>query len=214
MASSCRARGRGRAAASPARGPDRRARRAEEERMTDGGPSRRSALVVTCSDRSFEGSRPDASGAAIGERLAQLGFAVERRVVPDDRAAIGAALVEGAVVHPLIVTTGGTGLTPRDVTPQATSAVLDYEVPGIAEAMRADGRSSTPFAALSRGLVGVRGGTLVVNLPGSPKGAMESFEVVVPLLDHALETLRGPFDHAAARAAARDDLPPGVAGEP
>jgi molybdopterin adenylyltransferase len=182
--------------------------------MTEGVPSRRSALVVTCSDRSFEGSRPDASGAALEERLAGLGFGVERRVVPDDRAAIGAALVEGAAVHPLIVTTGGTGLTPRDVTPQATSAVLDYEVPGIAEAMRADGRASTPFAALSRGLVGVRGGTLIVNVPGSPKAAMESFEVVVPLLDHALETLRGPFDHAAARAAGRDDLPPGVAGEP
>ena len=124
-------------------------------------------------------------------------------------AAIGAALVEGAVAYPLIVTTGGTGLTPRDVTPQATAAVVDYEVPGIAEAMRAEGRLSTPFAALSRGVVGVRGGSLIVNLPGSPKGALESFEVVVPLLDHALETLRGPFDHAAARAAGRLDLPPG-----
>jgi molybdopterin adenylyltransferase len=99
------------------------------------------------------------------------------------------------------------------VTPQATATVLDYEVPGIAEAMRADGRRSTPFAALSRALVGVRGGTLVANLPGSPKGALESFEVLVPLLDHALETLSGPFDHAAARAAGRDDLPPGDAGE-
>ncbi len=89
------------------------------------------------------------------------------------------------------MTTGGTGLTPRDVTPQATSAVLEYEVPGIAEAMRADGRRSTPFAALSRGLVGVRGGSLIVNVPGSPRGALESFEVVVPLLDHALETLSG-----------------------
>ena len=117
--------------------------------------------------------------------------------------------MEAAVAHPLIVTTGGTGLTPRDVTPQATAAVIDYEVPGIAEAMRADGRRSTPFAALSRGVVGVRGGSLIVNLPGSPKGALESFEVVVPLLDHALETLRGPFDHAAARAAGRLDLPPG-----
>src|SRR3954453_5746176 len=181
--------------------------------MTEGGPARRSALVVTCSDRSFEGSRPDASGAAIGERLAQLGFAVERRVVPDDRAAIGAALVEGAATHSLVVTTGGTGLTPRDVTPQATSAVLDYEVPGIAEAMRADGRQSPPFAALSAGLGGVRGGSLIVNLPGSPKGALESLEVVVPLLDHALETLAGPFDHAAARAAGRHALPPGAPGD-
>jgi molybdenum cofactor synthesis domain-containing protein len=177
--------------------------------MTVGGdPGRRSALVVTCSDRSFDGSRDDASGEAIAARLTALGFDVERRVVPDDRAAIGAALVEGAASHPLVVTTGGTGLTPRDVTPQATAAVLDYEVPGIAEAMRAEGRRSTPFAALSRGLAGVRGGTLVVNLPGSPKGALENLEVLVPLLDHALETLRGPFDHTAARAAGRADLPP------
>ena len=119
----------------------------------------------------------------------------------------------GPRAHRLVVTTGGTGLTPRDVTPQATAAVLDYEVPGIAEAMRADGRRSTPFAALSRGLVGVRGGSLVVNVPGSPRGALESFEVVVPLLDHALETLAGPFDHAAARAGGRADLPAGRARE-
>jgi molybdopterin adenylyltransferase len=181
--------------------------------MTDGGTGRRTALVLTCSDRSAAGTRPDASGEAIQARLESLSFAVERRVVPDDRAAIGAALIEGAATHPLVVTTGGTGLTPRDVTPQATAAVIDYEVPGIAEAIRADGRRSTPFAALSRGLVGVRGGALIVNLPGSPKGSLESFDVVVPLLDHALETLRGPFDHAAARAAGRDDLPPGTPGE-
>ena len=176
-------------------------------------PGGRSALVITCSDRSAGGRRPDASGEALQERLEALGFAVERRVVPDDRSAIGAALVEGAAAHPLVLTTGGTGLTPRDVTPQATAAVLDYEVPGIAEAMRADGRRSTAFAALSRGVVGIRGRTLIVNLPGSPKGALESFETVVPLLDHALETLQGPFDHAAARAAGRDDLPPGAPGD-
>jgi molybdopterin adenylyltransferase len=171
-------------------------------------PRRRTALVLTASDRTAAGSRADASGDAIEGRLRELGFGVERRVVPDDRAAIGTALVEATSAHPLVVTTGGTGLTPRDVTPQATAAVLDYEVPGIAEAMRAEGRASTPFAALSRGIVGVRGGSLVLNLPGSPKGAMESLEVVVPLLDHALETLAGPFDHGAARAAGRDDLPP------
>ena len=107
----------------------------------------------------------------------------------------------------------GPGLTPRDVTPQATAAVLDYEVPGIAEAIRADGRRSTPFAVLSRGLVGVRGRTLIVNVPGSPKGATESLETVIPLLDHALETLAGSFDHAAARAAGRGDLPPGTPEE-
>jgi molybdopterin adenylyltransferase len=176
-------------------------------------PAARSALVITCSDRSAQGRRPDASGEALQERLEALAFSVARRVVPDDRAAIGAALVEGAAGHRLVLTTGGTGLTPRDVTPQATAAVLDYEVPGIAEAIRADGRRSTPFAALSRGLVGVRGQSLIVNLPGSPKGALESFETVVPLLDHALETLSGPFDHAAARAGGRDDLPAGAPGD-
>lgn len=177
-------------------------------------PGTRTALVLTVSDRSAAGTRADDSGDAIEVLLAGLGFAVERRVVPDDRAAIGVAIVEGAERHRLVVTTGGTGLTPRDVTPQATSAVLDYEIPGIAEAIRSEGRRSTPFASLSRSVVGVRGGSLVVNVPGSPRGAMESLEVVVPLLDHALETLAGPFDHAQARAAGRDDLPPGMPDEP
>jgi molybdenum cofactor synthesis domain-containing protein len=170
----------------------------------------RTALVLTVSDRSFEGSRPDASGERLEERLVRLGFTVERRVVPDDVPRIAEALVDGAARHRLVISTGGTGLTPRDVTPQATAGVLDYEVPGIAEAIRAEGRRHTPFAALSRGLVGVRGGALVVNVPGSPKGAEESFDVLEPLLVHALETLAGPFDHAAQRAAGRTDLPPGA----
>jgi molybdenum cofactor synthesis domain-containing protein len=157
----------------------------------------RTALVLTASDRSAAGTREDASGSAIAERLTGLGFAVERRVVPDDQAAIAAALRDGAASHPLVVTTGGTGLTPRDVTPQATLEVIDYEVPGLAEAMRADGRVKTPFAALSRSVVGVRGRSLIVNTPGSPKGALESLEAVIPVLDHALETLAGPHDHGA-----------------
>jgi molybdenum cofactor synthesis domain-containing protein len=179
--------------------------------MADPGPvsPSRSALVLTVSDRSAAGTRADASGEGIEARLVELGFLVERRVVPDEQWEIEQAIVSGTAAHRLVVTTGGTGLTPRDVTPQATGAVLDYEVPGIAEAMRAEGRHSTPFAALSRGVVGVRGGSLVVNVPGSPRGALESLEVVVPLLDHALETLSGPFDHAAARAVGRHDLPPG-----
>ena len=164
-------------------------------------------MVLTVSDGVAAGLREDASGAAVAARLSELGFHVERAVVPDEVDAIGSAIRGGAEAHRLVVSTGGTGLTPRDVTPQATAAVLDYEVPGIAEAMRADGRRSTPFAALSRGVVGVLGRALVVNLPGSPKGALESLEVVVPLLDHALETLAGPFDHRAAHDAGRRDLP-------
>src|SRR6266576_5729870 len=135
----------------------------------------RSALVLTASDGAAAGVREDASGARVGERLTALGFTVERQVVADEEWAIEAALVAGAERHALIITTGGTGLTPRDVTPQATLGVIDYDVPGLAEAMRTAGRASTPFADLSRGVVGVRGGTLIVNLPGSPKGALESF---------------------------------------
>ena len=155
----------------------------------------RTALVLTASDRSAAGTREDASGAGVATRLEALGFAVERSVVADDRAAIEAALRSAADRHPLVVTTGGTGLTPRDVTPQATLAVVDYEVPGLAEAIRAEGRLKTPFAALSRAVVGVRGRSLIVNLPGSPNGALESIEAIVPVLDHALETLAGLFDH-------------------
>jgi molybdopterin adenylyltransferase len=158
----------------------------------------RSALVLTASDRSAEGSREDTSGQVVADRLAALDFTVERKVVADDQWLIEAALIEAAARHPLVVTTGGTGLTPRDVTPQATAAVIDYEVPGMAEAMRAEGRRSTPLASLSRAIVGVRGRTLIVNLPGSPRGAAESLEAIVAVLPHALETLAGPFDHAQA----------------
>ncbi len=155
----------------------------------------RSALVITASDGAAAGVRNDESGVRVGARLEALGFTVERRVVPDDRAVIEAALIDGAARHPLVISTGGTGLTPRDVTPQATDAVIDYAVPGLAEAMRAAGRATTPLADLSRGVVGVRGRTLIVNLPGSPKGALESLEALVPVLDHALDTLAGPYDH-------------------
>jgi molybdopterin adenylyltransferase len=155
----------------------------------------RTAVVITASDRSAAGEREDTSGAAVAQRLEALGFKVDREVVPDDRSRIQRTLVAAAARHPLIVTTGGTGLTPRDVTPQATLAVIDYEVPGIAEQMRAEGRRHTPMASLSRGIVGVRGGSLIVNLPGSPRGALESLDAIVPILDHALETLAGPFDH-------------------
>jgi molybdenum cofactor synthesis domain-containing protein len=157
----------------------------------------RTALVLTSSDGVSAGVREDASGDVVEARLVALGFAVDRALVTDDRPAIEAALRTGARDHALLVTTGGTGLTPRDVTPQATLAVIDYEVPGLAEAMRAFGRAHTPLADLSRGVVGVIGRSLVVNLPGSPKGAGESLEALVPTLDHALETLAGPHDHGA-----------------
>jgi molybdopterin adenylyltransferase len=160
----------------------------------------RTAFVLTTSDGSAAGVRPDESGALLAERLEGLGFAVERMVVPDDAATIEEALRAAADRHPLVVTTGGTGLTPRDVTPQATLAVLDYAVPGLAEQMRAEGRRMTPMAALSRSVAGVRGRSLIVNVPGSPRGAIESLEAIVPVLDHALETLAGPFEHGVAAA--------------
>jgi len=156
----------------------------------------RSAFVLTVSDRGAAGDREDTTGAAVASRLAALGLVVERGVVPDERARIESTLVAACARHSLVVTAGGTGLTPRDVTPQATLAVIDYEVPGFAEAMRADGRAKTPMAILSRGVVGVRGRTLVVNLPGSPRGAVESLASIEPVLGHALDTLAGPHDHA------------------
>ena len=174
------------------------------------------ALVLTISDSVAGGARRDESGQLLADRLEQLGFATERQTSADDRAEIERGLRDGITDHALVVTTGGTGLTPRDVTPQATTAVLDYEVPGLAEAMRADGRRRTPMADLSRGLVGVAGRSLVVNLPGSPTAAIESLAALEPTLRHALETLAGPFDHGDA-APGRPDLPdPGRAdlGDP
>jgi molybdenum cofactor synthesis domain-containing protein len=158
-------------------------------------PAGARALVLTVSDGVATGSRADESGIALGDRLAILGFRVDRRTVSDERPLIESALREAARDHVFVISTGGTGLTPRDVTPQATLAVVDYEVPGLAEAMRAFGRVRTPMADLSRGVVGVIGKSLIVNVPGSPEAAVESFAALEPTLGHALETLAGPFEH-------------------
>jgi molybdopterin adenylyltransferase len=165
----------------------------------------RRALVITASDGAAAGVREDTSGAGLAQRLQALGFTVEQQVVPDERTSLEAALIRAAEAHDLIVTTGGTGLTPRDVTPQATQAVIDYDVPGLAEAMRAAGRASTPMADLSRGVVGVRGRALIVNTPGSPRGALESLAAIEAVLDHAIETLAGPYDHGQRPLGASGD---------
>ena len=172
-------------------------------------PSGARALVITVSDGVAAGTRQDESGVALADRLGRAGFRVDRIAVADDRAAIERALRDGALEHIFVISTGGTGLTPRDVTPQATHAVIDYEVPGLAEAIRAAGRQKTPMADLSRGVVGVIGRSLVVNTPGSPRAALESLAAIEPTLGHALETLAGPFDHGTAGAGhgARPDLP-------
>jgi molybdenum cofactor synthesis domain-containing protein len=156
------------------------------------------ALVITASDRGAAGEREDTSGSVVERLLSGIGFVVDRAILPDEADLIEAALVAGARDHALIVTTGGTGLTPRDVTPQATAAVIDHEVPGLAEAMRAAGLRSTPMAALSRGIAGVRGATLMLNLPGSPRGAQESLEAILDTLPHAVDMLAGPVEHGSS----------------
>ena len=149
------------------------------------------AAVLTVSDGVHAGEREDTSGDVLEELLRAEGFAVVRRVVPDDEQAISEAIRALAAEASLVLTTGGTGFAPRDVTPEATRRVLDREAPGIAEAIRADASSRTPHALLSRGVAGLRGATLVVNLPGSPGGCRDGFAVLRPALRHGLELAAG-----------------------
>jgi len=155
------------------------------------------AYVVTVSDGAFHGQREDKSGPVLAGLLSRAGFEVGGpEVVPDEAERIHEAVINaiGRGVD-LVVSTGGTGLGPRDVTPQAMSSIFDYEVPGIAEAMRRAGAGSTPMAALSRSVAGVRGRTLIISVPGSPKGASESLEAVMPIVGHAIQLLHGDTSH-------------------
>jgi molybdenum cofactor synthesis domain-containing protein len=158
------------------------------------------AAVLTISDSSSAGKRVDRSGPAVRERLEQLGWSVSvTETIPDEIAEISArlsTLADGGQVA-AIFTTGGTGLAPRDVTPEATRAVVDREIPGFGELMRARGREHTPLASLSRSLAGTRGSVLIVNLPGSPKGAVESLDAIVELVPHVLGLLRGQTEHVS-----------------
>jgi molybdenum cofactor synthesis domain-containing protein len=149
------------------------------------------AAVLTVSDGVDMGTRDDASGDALEELLRAESYDVIRRVVPDERAAIAEAIEELAEEARLVLTTGGTGMGPRDLTPEATSSVLERGAPGIAEAIRTDAVARTAHGLLSRGVAGVRGQTLVVNLPGSTGGARDGFAVLRPALEHALKLLAG-----------------------
>lgn len=151
--------------------------------------------VITVSDRAHAGVYEDLSGPRIAQRLADLGATIIQQViVPDDMKAIGDEIRHGCIAD-VVITTGGTGVAPRDVTPEATRPFIDVELPGISEALRAHGRSSTPMAAIGRGLAGFHGRTLIVNLPGSARAVDESLEVLLPLIPHVVAQRSGEDQH-------------------
>jgi molybdopterin adenylyltransferase len=158
------------------------------------------AAVITVSDSCASGEREDVSGPAVAEFLRNSGFeVVTRETAPDDSIQIQNLLIRLAQEVQLIVTTGGTGIAPRDVTPEATTAVCDRLIEGVSERMRTEGVKKTPFAALSRAVCGQRGQALILNLPGSPAGAVESLEAVIGLIPHALGLLQGKTEHSEAK---------------
>jgi molybdopterin adenylyltransferase len=159
-------------------------------------PAQYTAAVVTVSDSRSRGDQEDKSGPALVRALEDLRFSVKRQeVVPDDQIQIQNLLIGLSREVHFVVTTGGTGVAPRDVTPEATVAVCDRLLDGIAERMRSEGLKKTPFAALSRGVCGVRGGALILNVPGSPNGAVDSLQAVAALLPHAIDLLNGKTEH-------------------
>jgi molybdopterin adenylyltransferase len=160
--------------------------------------SKINAVVITASDACARGEREDASGAALVQLLTDLGAEiVATKILADDLDPLAQALIDFADIDDvnLIITTGGTGLGPRDNTPEATQQVIEREVPGIAEAIRAESLKITPMAMISRGVCGVRSATLIINFPGSPKAVNESFAVIAPILPHALDLLAGKTEH-------------------
>lgn len=164
--------------------------------MSSSTPDGLTAAVLTVSDSCARGDRTDLSGPAVSELLRKRNFSlIGTEVVPDDQAAIQTALAYWVKEAQLVVTTGGTGIAERDVTPEATRAVCERLIDGVAERMRYEGARKTPFTALSRGVCGVREKSLILNLPGSPTGAVESLEAVIDLLPHALQLLSGNTKH-------------------
>jgi molybdopterin adenylyltransferase len=164
--------------------------------MSCSTPERMTAAVLTVSDSSARGERADLSGPAVVEVLSRRKFSiVATKIVADDPTAIRKALIQLAAKARLVVTTGGTGIALRDVTPEATRAVCKRLIDGVPERMRSAGAKKTPFSALSRGVCGVRGRSVILNLPGSPQGAVESLEAVIDLVPHALQLLSGNTKH-------------------